>query len=70
MNFTNFLTIKGDLTVNIGKSYWTVYFNEKSKFIQVCEATWKDDMVDRRREKEGRIFNSRKEAEKYKEQLR
>lgn len=54
-----------------GEHYWTVlYFNENTKFIQVCEAIWKDDMVDRRREKEGRVFKSRKEADKYKEQLR
>ena len=36
----------------------------------MCEAIWKDDMIDRRREKEGRVFKSRKEADKYKEQLR
>lgn len=53
-----------------GEHYWTVYFNENTKFIQVCEAIWKDDMIDRRREKEGRVFKSRKEADKYKEQLR
>ena len=52
-----------------GKHYWTVYYNENTKFIQVCEAIWKDDMVDRRREKQGRIFKSRKEAEKFKESL-
>lgn len=53
-----------------GEHYWTVYYNENTKFIQVCEAIWKDDMIDRRREKEGRVFKSRKEADKYKEQLR
>ena len=53
-----------------GEHYWTVFYNQNTKFIQVCEAIWKDDIVDRRREKEGRIFKSRKEADKYKDTLR
>ena len=52
-----------------GEHYWTVFFNENTKFVQICEAIWKDDMIDRRREKQGRIFKSRKEAEKFKESL-
>ena len=53
-----------------GERYWTLYFNEKTKYVQICEAIWRDDLVDRKREKEGRIFSSRKEAEKYKEQIK
>lgn len=52
-----------------GEKYWTVYHNEKTKFVQLLEATWNGGMVDQKRESEERIFKTRKEAERYKESL-
>lgn len=44
--------------------YFTYYKNESTGFTQVLETTWKGDMVDERRKREGKIFGSIEAARK------
>lgn len=54
-----------DKNLVTGQRYWTAYVNEKILYYQVLNATWRDDQVDHRREREGRIFASKSEAETW-----
>ena len=51
--------------MKIGQEYWTYYRNDQIDYVQVLLATFKDDMVDKKRLKEGRVFTSKNKAEQY-----
>ena len=51
--------------MSLGEKYWTVYCNSRTHYVQVIQATWYGDFVDMRREREGRIFSTKVEAEQW-----
>lgn len=53
----------------LNEEYWTFYISEAG-FKQVLEATWKNDITDRRRWREGHIYSSRKAAEEMADKFR
>jgi hypothetical protein len=48
--------------MRIGEQYWTAYIHPKTLWRQVLRTTYKDDMADRLRVREGRVFDSVKQA--------
>lgn len=51
--------------MNINQKYWTAYRNSKTQYVQIHQATWKNDNTDRKREREGRIFKNKADAVRW-----
>lgn len=56
--------------MKLGEQYWTIYYNQSTGFEQAVKATFTNDMTDRKRKREGRIFSSEQEANAYLKSIR